>query len=1286
MNNKVFERWGLELRVGLAALICLTFGMNLFGAGIPWSNGQALEYSITGLSSPDSVAVDAAHGKIYVTERGKNRVLRFAYPLTAGTPVESAEMVFGQSDFTGTSANRGGSADANTISLPYGLAVASNGDLWVADYDNNRLLKYTSAWTAVSGVAASVVLGQGNFTSTTAAVAANGLSHPCGMSFDSSDNLWVADMSNCRVLRFANASSKTSGASADSVLGQADFTSNYSNRGGSTAANSMGSVYGLGASGTTLWVADYANHRVLRFANAASKANGAAADGVLGQLNFNAKSGNMGGSISASSVYYPGGVAADSADTLYVNDSFNNRVLIFVDASSKANGAAADYYLGASSFTTSGFMSTPWHVVYDNTYHRLLVGNTGASRIDQFYNCYTTSLTLNSTPNPSTIVGAQVDFTATVTTANSGPVPTGYVSFNEGASTLGTASIDGTGKAVFSTTALADGTHSIFAVLTNTPTHKGSQSSPLAQVIGKYTPAFTLVSSPNPSTEGGRAVFTATVTPPSGAPTPTGSVEFFVDDVSGATVNLTTGEAAWTNTTLTVGAHVIKAVYNGDDNFRVMNDTVDQTVNPAGQYILNPVANVECDSDGSTTIVYDGNYYGGYVYSGAYGGYTFYCAYKFDLSSLSGTILSANLVVRVADKSMDGTMTDPKVALHTSEDDAWSDALPPFTAPLSVLSPALNEYSFNALTADDWLTNDVASFVTTQYSGDQTATFVFKSDGVTGDNYIGFYSRERDETMRPVLLVQMAPPDVTGPTITNVTVPSNATYVAGQNLDFTVTFDEPVLVAAGTPDLPITLDTGGTVQAAYVSGSGLKDLVFRYTIVSGNLDVDGITVGSAIVPNGATLKDAAGNAAALGLNGVGSTSGVLVDAVAPTITISDPSPTVTTTGPVEFTVTYADSSMNAVTLASTDITLNRTSTADGTISVTGTGWTRTVTISDITGHGTLGISIASGTASDTFANPAPAAGPSATVTVNLLPAISGTVSGQAVNDNATLAPFTGVTIANTDVPDQSLTCTVSLDHSGNGVFTPASLTASGFSSIGAGAYSLDGTAGDITTAIRLLVFAPTLNHVPRGSTETTTFAISVTDGVFAPVADNVTTVVATSVNHSPTAVADAVERFATQGVKVSTTTLLGNDTDPDSDTLSITEVSATSPNGASIYLAGSWIHYVPAAGFANADTFTYTISDAKGGVSTGTVTVTIKTDDALSSNQVGAIQVMGPDQYRITFGGIPGRTYTIQFMDISLPPPPVWQTLGTATASPTGIMTYDDNSSSPMRLYRTVYP
>jgi uncharacterized repeat protein (TIGR02543 family) len=119
----------------------------------------------------------------------------------------------------------------------------------------------------------------------------------------------------------------------------------------------------------------------------------------------------------------------------------------------------------------------------------------------------------------------------------------------------------------------------------------------------------------------------------------------------------------------------------------------------------------------------------------------------------------------------------------------------------------------------------------------------------------------------------------------SVNVPANATYKTGDNLTFTVNFNKAVTVSGGTPYIPITLNTGGTVNATYNGGSGTKALTFLYTVVSGNYDNDGITVGSNIVlPAGCTIKDGSSIDASLTLNSVGSTTGVLVDAVGPAVT------------------------------------------------------------------------------------------------------------------------------------------------------------------------------------------------------------------------------------------------------------------------------------------------------------------------------------------------------------------------------------------------------------------
>ncbi|MEB6587968.1 DUF4347 domain-containing protein [Pseudomonas asiatica] len=152
--------------------------------------------------------------------------------------------------------------------------------------------------------------------------------------------------------------------------------------------------------------------------------------------------------------------------------------------------------------------------------------------------------------------------------------------------------------------------------------------------------------------------------------------------------------------------------------------------------------------------------------------------------------------------------------------------------------------------------------------------------------------------------------DRDAPTVTSVNVPGNGSYVAGQNLDFTVNLSETTTVDTtnGTPRIQVTLDNGQIAWADYVSGSGSNALVFRLTVASGQLDSDGITVGSAIELNGGTLRDAVGNDLQAGLNGLPATDGVLIDAVAPSVaTVTLPSPGAYNAGDVlEFTVNASE--------------------------------------------------------------------------------------------------------------------------------------------------------------------------------------------------------------------------------------------------------------------------------------------------------------------------------------------------------------------------------------------
>lgn len=106
--------------------------------------------------------------------------------------------------------------------------------------------------------------------------------------------------------------------------------------------------------------------------------------------------------------------------------------------------------------------------------------------------------------------------------------------------------------------------------------------------------------------------------------------------------------------------------------------------------------------------------------------------------------------------------------------------------------------------------------------------------------------------------------DTTAPGAPSITPPISMIYYLGDQLSISATYDEDVFVT-GSPKIPFTL-SGSTVYADYVSGSGSSTLLFKYTVTSSDLDMDGISIPSPIDLNSGTIKDEAGNAATLVYN------------------------------------------------------------------------------------------------------------------------------------------------------------------------------------------------------------------------------------------------------------------------------------------------------------------------------------------------------------------------------------------------------------------------------------
>ena len=193
------------------------------------------------------------------------------------TPVltgQSAGVIIGQASATDMVAT----ASSSVTPAAYAVAVSASGKLAMSCSTDNRILIWNTVPTT-SGVAADLVLGQANFTATASATTAAGLNTPQGLSWHGS-NLWVADTGNHRVLRYTNPTSN--GQAASLVLGQANFTSGTTRSAAANATKGFSQPNSVYIFGSKLWVADTGHHRVIRW-NSVPTASDTAGSAVLGQ-------------------------------------------------------------------------------------------------------------------------------------------------------------------------------------------------------------------------------------------------------------------------------------------------------------------------------------------------------------------------------------------------------------------------------------------------------------------------------------------------------------------------------------------------------------------------------------------------------------------------------------------------------------------------------------------------------------------------------------------------------------------------------------------------------------------------------------------------------------------------------------------------------------------------------------------------------------------------------------------------------------------------------------------
>ena len=224
---------------------------------------------------------------------------------------------------------------------------------------------------------------------------------------------------------------------------------------------------------------------------------------------------------------------------------------------------------GHAAFNTSS-LAVGSHTITASFTGNATWGNSSGSdsASPQVVNKSATTTTVSSSANPS-VFSQSVTFTAAVTANSPGSgIPTGTVTFKDGATTLGTSTLDGTGHATFTTSTLTVASHSITASYGGSSSFNTSASSALTQTVNKDATSSSVTSSLNPSNHGQTVTFTATVVANSpGTAVPTGSVIFKDGNKNLSTKTLNaSGQATFATSTLARGSHSITVVYGGSTN------------------------------------------------------------------------------------------------------------------------------------------------------------------------------------------------------------------------------------------------------------------------------------------------------------------------------------------------------------------------------------------------------------------------------------------------------------------------------------------------------------------------------------------------------------------------------------------------------------------------------------------------------------------------------------------------------------------------------------------------
>ncbi|HLF86329.1 MAG TPA: hypothetical protein VI584_04540, partial [Nitrospiria bacterium] len=196
-----------------------------------------------------------------------------------------------------------------SLSEPSGIAIDSNGDIFIADLMNHKIRKVDAATGLITTVAGS---GNGSFSGDNGPAIYAGLAGPSGVAVDKEGNLFIADTFNNRIRMIDKDTgfiSTIAGNDNAFRIGDKESSEKSLSRPYAIAIDSKGDIY----------ITDSDNHMIRKL------------DRKTGDIVTIAGNGKTGLSpddtlAKEASLNYPFGIAIDQADNIYIADTFNHTV------------------------------------------------------------------------------------------------------------------------------------------------------------------------------------------------------------------------------------------------------------------------------------------------------------------------------------------------------------------------------------------------------------------------------------------------------------------------------------------------------------------------------------------------------------------------------------------------------------------------------------------------------------------------------------------------------------------------------------------------------------------------------------------------------------------------------------------------------------------------------------------------------------------------------------------------------------------------------------------------